>query len=212
MASPSDEVNAALASVERLYSDGIECHGASPMSVGWKDTGSQQLRFFKLAQVLPTGGQSISVNDLGCGYGSFFGFLDGVPGVRLERYYGYDISEPMLQRAREATDQRAELIRAAQPTQVADYSFASGPFNVKGESTDATWQDHVETCVLQLAETSRIGFAFNLLTTYVDYEQDHLYYADPCAFFDFCKRKISPYVTLVHDYPLYEWTMLVHHS
>ncbi len=27
----------------------------------------------------------------------------------------------------------------------------------------------------------------------------------------FCKREISPYVTLVHDYPLYEWTMPVRH-
>lgn len=212
MMPPSDEVGGALSEVERLYSQGLERHGASPRSVGWKDTSSQHLRFSKLAQVLPAGPvQPISVNDLGCGYGSLLSFLDAIDGVQLTRYYGYDISEPMLNRARQLTDERALLVRGSEASHVADYSFASGPFNVKGSSTDATWRAHVQQCVLQLAQASRRGFAFNLLTTFVDFKQENLFYADPCEFFDFCKREISPYVTLLHDYPLYEWTMLVHH-
>ena len=213
MTFPSDEVSVALGEVERLYNDGLERHGASPRSVGWKDASSQQLRFAKLAQLLPARPEEpITVNDLGCGYGSLFTYLDEIDGVRLARYHGYDISEPMLERARQATDDRAQLVRASEPTQVADYSFACGPFNVKGASTDAAWQAYVQDCVLRLADRSHLGFAFNLLTTFVDYRQDNLFYADPCAFFEFCKRRISPYVTLVHDYPLYEWTMLVHHG
>lgn len=212
MTSPRDEVSTALAAVERLYSEGVQRHGASPASVGWKDTGSQQLRFAKLAQVLAAGEEPISVNDLGCGYGSMFGFLDDLPGITLGRYLGYDISEPMLERARAVLDERAELIHAPEPTQVADYSFASGPFNVRGDSTDAAWKEYVQDCVRSLARSSRRGFAFNLLTTFVDFRQDDLFYADPCEFFEFCKREISPRVTLVHDYPLYEWTMLVHHA
>ena len=204
-------MSVALAAVERLYSEGLDQHGASPRSVGWKDAASQRLRFAKLAALLPADGAPISVNDLGCGYGALFAFLDELPGVTLERYYGYDISAAMLDRARQATDARAELIRAAAPTQTADWSFASGPFNVKDESSDAAWEGYVHDCVRSLAERSRRGFAFNLMTTFVDYRQDNLYYADPGAFFAFCKREISPYVTLVHDYPLYEWTMLVRH-
>lgn len=204
-------MSVALAAVERLYSEGLEQHGASPRSVGWKDAASQRLRFAKLAELLPADAEPMSVNDLGCGYGALFGFLDELPGVTLERYYGYDISEPMLDRARQATDERAELVLGPEATQVADWSFACGPFNVKDESSDAAWEAYVRDCVLRLAAVSRRGFAFNLLTTFVDYRQDNLFYADPCAFFGFCKREISPYVTLLHDYPLYEWTMLVRH-
>ena len=213
MASRTYEVADALDGVERLYSDGILRHGAGPRSVGWKDAASQRLRFAKLAQLLPDApGAPISVNDLGCGYGALFSFLDEMADVQLEAYHGYDISEPMLDHARQATDQRAQLVRAARPTRPADYSFASGTFHVKGDSTDAVWQAHVEDCVLRLAEMSRLGFAFNLLTTFVDFRQENLFYADPCEFFEFCKRNVSRYVTLVHDYPLYEWTMLVHHA
>ena len=60
-----------------------------------------------------------------------------------------------------------------------------------------------------MAEQSRIGFSFNLLTSYVDWEEDHLYYGDPGVFFEYCKRKHSRFVTLLHDYPLYEWTIAV---
>lgn len=212
MSHPGEQVSEALAQVERLYSADVERHGPSPRSVGWKDVSSQRLRFVKLAQLLAARDEEpITVNDLGCGYGAMFAFLDEMVGVRLGRYYGYDLSEAMLQHAREATDERAQLIRAAAPTHVADYTFASGPFYVKGTATDAAWQEHVQESLRRMAEKSRLGFAFNQMTTFVDFRQENLFYADPGAFFEFCKREISPYVTLVHDYPLYEWTMLVYH-
>jgi hypothetical protein len=39
--------------------------------------------------------------------------------------------------------------------------------------------------------------------------RDDLYYADPLFFFDYCKTRFSRFVTLIHDYPLYEFTILV---
>lgn len=39
--------------------------------------------------------------------------------------------------------------------------------------------------------------------------KDYLYYADPCFLFDHCKRNYSDRVALLHDYGLYEFTMLV---
>ena len=52
---------------------------------------------------------------------------------------------------------------------------------------------------------------FNALTSYSDADKrrDDLYYADPLHWFDYCKRKHSRFVTLLHYYPLYEFTVLV---
>ena len=36
-----------------------------------------------------------------------------------------------------------------------------------------------------------------------------LYYADPCRLFDLCKRRYAKNVALLHDYGLYEFTILV---
>ena len=63
----------------------------------------------------------------------------------------------------------------------------------------------------ELDRTSRLGFAFNCLTSYsdADKKRDYLYYADPCKLFDLCKRRYSKQVALLHDYGLYEFTILV---
>ncbi len=55
------------------------------------------------------------------------------------------------------------------------------------------------------------GFAFNALTSYSDpeYMRDDLFYADPSWLFDHCKRTYSSQVALLHDYGLYEFTILV---
>ena len=39
--------------------------------------------------------------------------------------------------------------------------------------------------------------------------KDHLFYADPCFFFDHCKKHFSKNVALLHDYGMYEFTILV---
>ena len=106
-------------------------------------------------------------------------------------------------------DPRAEFIHDFHITNEADYSFVSGTFNVKLDESDERWAEHVKERLIHLAKKSTQGFAFNLFTTYVDWKQETLFYADPFAFFDFCKQNISQYVSLLHDYPLYEWTITV---
>jgi hypothetical protein len=66
--------------------------------------------------------------------------------------------------------------------------------------------------IRRLSEQSARGLAFNLFTTYVDFRNDDLFYADPAEFFSLCRRELSRYVTLLHDYPLYEWTLVVLHE
>jgi len=209
----------ALDKVAKHYTETLRRHGTVPISVGWKDEASQRLRFEKLAQVLDSRKASkaskaskgrVSCNDFGCGYGAMFHYLDQLDEVTLEHYYGYDISEEMLTAARKAIpDPRAEFICASQVTQEVDYSFVSGTFNVKIDASDEQWGEYMKDTLMDMSKLSRVGLAFNALSTYVDWKEKHLYYADPFMFFDFCKRNISRYVSLLHDYPLFEWTILV---
>jgi SAM-dependent methyltransferase len=212
MSSENRELSAALAGVEALYTANLAAHGTTSASVGWPDAAAQRLRFDKLAYVIAYDppGDAITVNDWGCGYGAMFRYLDDRPDVRLDGYYGYDISEQMLQAARAFVDDpRARWIHGADVTETADYSFVSGTFNVRLQAGEAAWQGHIEDTLRGLAQRSRRGFAFNLLTTYVDWRQDDLFYGDPGHFFRFCRQNLSRYVTLLHDYPLYEWTIAV---
>jgi hypothetical protein len=105
----------------------------------------------------------------------------------------------------------ARFVVSSKPDGVADYGVASGIFNVRLGRSDAEWRAYVEATLDALDRTSRLGFAFNCLTSYSDAEKmrDYLYYADPCALFDLCKRRYSRNVALLHDYGLYEFTVLV---
>jgi hypothetical protein len=35
-----------------------------------------------------------------------------------------------------------------------------------------------------------------------------LYYGDPCFLFDYCKRHFSKNIVLLHDYNLYDFTLI----
>jgi SAM-dependent methyltransferase len=195
-----------LDGVRDLYEKSLVEHGATPKGVGWHDEETHNLRFDRLAQVIEPG-RPVTVNDLGCGYGAFLEYLGG-RGAQIAQFRGFDISERMLEEAKRRHPS-SEWILGSRLTAEADYSFASGIFNVRLDETESAWQEHIESTLDELNKYSRRGFAFNLLTTYVDYREPHLYYGDPRAFFDLCKRRFSKKVALLHDYPLYEWTMVI---
>ncbi|MBL8487346.1 MAG: class I SAM-dependent methyltransferase [Rhodocyclaceae bacterium] len=206
-----DEKDIDLQPVARLYTKSLTEFGASPMGVGWRDTASQDLRFAKLSlQVLESAADGpVTVNDLGCGDGAMLKFLRRA-GVDVARYTGYDVSPEMLAAAREqAGGEGTEYLLGSRLLHPADYSFASGIFNVRLEEDGDRWAEYIADTLRDLSARSTKGFAFNMLSTYVDFREPHLYYGDPLHYFDFCKRNFSRFVTLLHDYPLYEWTVVV---
>jgi len=193
--------------VSRYYGEKISTFGVTPGGVDWKDEHSQNLRFEQLLKVI-NDRENITLNDLGCGYGALFLYKN--TSKIVSRYYGYDICEDMLVNARNLiNDSKAVFINSDRIKMEADYSVASGVFNVRLDTETEVWEEFILDTLLNMNEKSLKGFAFNCLTSYVDYTEDHLYYGDPLFFFDFCKKNFSKYVTLIHDYKLYEWTMLV---
>lgn len=199
-----------LVDVAQYYSEKLAEHGDSARGVDWNGEDSQFARFDQLARILHHDA-AFTINDLGCGYGAFLDYLQAR--FRDISYVGTDISSDMIEaaQARHAHNLKARFIVAAEPDAIADYGVASGIFNVRLGYNDKEWQGYVETTLDSLDRTSRTGFAFNCLTTYSDQDRrrPHLYYADPCVIFDLCKRRYSRQVALLHDYGLYEFTILV---
>ena len=202
-----------LSDVADYYSEKLQLHGETPRGVDWNGEESQTLRFEQLSRIFSTGG-GFSVNDLGCGYGAYQEYLASrYTGVV---YWGIDVSPGMVQAARQrhAGSTGASFVCASRPEQEADYGVASGIFNVRLGRSDPEWQEHLRATLAVLDKTSRKGFAFNCLTSYSDADKmrDYLYYADPCEVFDYCKRHFSRNVALLHDYGLFEFTILVRKS
>lgn len=202
--------NALLSAVAGYYSEKLAAHGQSPRGVDWNGEESQVLRFRQLCKIIDSSNQ-FSLNDLGCGYGALYDFL--VHEYGSFDYSGIDVSQSMIKAAerRYQDTAQARFVVSGEPDQIADYGVASGIFNVRVGRSDAEWRDYLEATLDVLDRTSRAGFAFNCLTSYSDADKmrDYLYYANPCTLFDLCKRRYSRNVALLHDYGLYEFTILV---
>jgi SAM-dependent methyltransferase len=193
-----------LGKVERYYSSRFAEHGPTARGVDWNGEESQELRFDQLLRIVQGEGP-FSLNDWGCGYGALAARLD----LRVA-YTGFDLSEAMLEHARAAHPGRRFVVDESE-LPVADYTVASGIFNVKLDVGDDEWRDYVLAMIARLDSVSGVGFAFNMLTSYSDADRmrPDLYYGDPRFFFDHCKRSYAKDVALLHDYGLYEFTLLV---
>jgi SAM-dependent methyltransferase len=208
------------------YESLLEQHGAVPTGVGWNSEHAQHERFAQLAAILPNDDVPLSVLDFGCGFGSFAEFLaDGgtAPGRRLLSrrdagvplnftYVGYDASSSMIARARERVhDPRVRFEEDWNRVPQCDYAVASGIFNVRGTWTDERWWAYIQETLRAIHDRVTAGWSANFLTSYSDAEKmrPELYYADPLVVFDWCKRHLSRFVALHHDYPLYDFTILV---
>ncbi len=199
-----------VAPVARYYAEKLSVHGVTPQGVDWNSDDSQQLRFTQLLGVLEGGPAEPTVLDYGCGYGALAQRLiaAGAP----FRYVGFDVCTPMVTQAHaDVPDPRCTFTDTESELPRVDYTVASGIFNVRLEASEAEWQEHVVRTIGTLAKHSSSGFAFNMLTRYADAPKlrDYLYYADPGEYFKLCKQSWSRNVALLHDYDLYEFTILV---
>jgi SAM-dependent methyltransferase len=193
----------------RYYAEKLRRHGPVPAGVDWNSLESQWVRFEQLLKVCGGEGE-FSLIDFGCGYGALLGYLDSRDLHPL--YWGFDLSGEMISEARRIhpETERRHFVERAADLPPADYTVASGIFNVRQDAPEAEWREYVVETLASLAQLSARGFAFNMLTSYSDPDKmrETLFYGDPCFFFHHCKTRFRS-VALLHDYGLYEFTILV---
>jgi SAM-dependent methyltransferase len=197
-----------LRSVSTYYQGRLDEFGPTARGVDWNSTESQRLRFAQLLRLVE-GADAFSINDYGCGYGALLDFLLERPAAFT--YTGFDVCPAMIAAAQTRHGGTANARFTERPDVApADYTLASGIFNVKLQHAAGDWREYVLDTLVDLHGLSTRGFAFNMLTSYSDPERRRpdLYYEDPRQMFDHCRRAFGR-VALLHDYPLFEFTVLV---
>lgn len=196
---------------ENLYKK----HDKSPLSLQHANL-TQQLKRYSIisTKIKP----HFSILDFGCGFADFYKFLLKNKN-HIGEYTGVDIVPSFIKENkkqflenRKVNFINKSLLEIDQISKV-DYSIACGTFN--NFIPNINEKEYLQNSLLRLFEISREGISFNLLSTYVDYQEKSLFYFDPKEVFDFCKLNLSPYVELKHDYVLnengypYEYTIHV---
>jgi SAM-dependent methyltransferase len=210
-------MNKAPSKLKHYFAGKLKEHGPTARGVDWNSERRQEICFRQLVRIMenPHGVQldaAPTILDYGCGYGALARWLVQA-GIPFSRYQGFDFAPSMIEHARhlfgalknvDFTDLDAEVGPA-------DFVIASGLLGLKLDAEVSEWESYVFSLVERLWSYSQRGFAFNSLTSYSDPERmrPDLYYPDPARLFDFCKRNLSRNVSVLHDYGLYEFTILV---
>jgi ubiquinone/menaquinone biosynthesis C-methylase UbiE len=198
--------------LNEYFTEKLETFGATAKGVDYNGEQAQQIRFGELVKIIDPS-KSFSVIDYGCGYGAMFEFLQA-RGWQFD-YYGVDLIKKMILAGREKHKDflHAHFVTDEKELPVADYLVAAGIFNIKLEASHSAWQDFICDTLVRMNRLCSKGFAFNMLTKYSDADRmaqrPDLFYGDPLFFFDLCKRNFSRNVALLHDYGLYDFTILV---
>ena len=198
--------------LDEYFTEKLETYGATPKGVDYNGPEAQAVRFEQLAKVIDPA-QNFSVIDYGSGYGAMFDFLHQ-KGWNF-KYYGIDLIEKMVIAGRETHKDfpNAHFTTDEKEVSPVDYLLAGAIFNIKLEASYEEWQDFTLKTLRNMDSLCTKGFSFNMLTKYSDEdrmaERPDLFFGDPLFFFDFCKRNFSHNVALLHDYGLYDFTILV---
>lgn len=189
-----------------LYEGRYKRFGYNVKAVGWKDVKSQRLRFKVLSDIVDLSGFSIC--DLGCGFGDLFPYL--VKRFGNINYLGIDLSKKLIEEAKkrypEANFQVKDILKNP-PKKKFDFVLSSGALSFKMQKHEKYVQQMLEAMMAM----STKGVAVNFLTSYVDYRIKKNFHFSPEKAFTI-GRRLTRFITIRHDYPLYEFTMYLYHS
>lgn len=159
------------------------------------------------------------VLDFGCGTAHFYNFL--VKKKSFQGYYtGIDIAENIIKFNKKNffSNKKVKfycgdiLEKNFLKKEEFDYIFISGTFNNQN-SNNWIW---MKKTLKKLFFSTKKALIFNNLSTYVDYNDKDLFYVNPEKVFKYCKKNLSYFVELRHDYKIkenilpYEFTTYVY--
>ena len=189
--------------ISSLYNKRFEKYGRDIKTVGWGNYASQKLRFEILFQGIDPKGKMIL--DVGCGLGNLIPYLKESTGGDFS-YIGIDIAEKLIDDARLKYGEIqnkfyvGDIFSIKLPT--VDISVLSGALSYKTHGIEK----YTQKTMAQMYLKSKEAASLNFLTKYVDFELEKNQHYWPEKIFKTAK-KISERVRLIHDYPLYEFTI-----
>jgi SAM-dependent methyltransferase len=187
------------------YRERLKEHGPGIQALASGTTERRDCRFGVLSSVGDMHGTRVL--DVGCGLADFYAWLIE-RGVQVD-YTGYDITPELVAISAKRFPQARFEVRDVQTQGIEerfDYIVSSQTFNNR-----LTHEDNFEILkdVLRICyEASDRAVVVDMMTSYVDFREERLYYYQPEDVFRYAKS-LTKRVCLRHDYPAYEFAILL---
>jgi SAM-dependent methyltransferase len=200
------------------YGDAYQAHGATSKGVDWgHDEARLALRYDKMLAVthappMPPGDAPPSLLDVGCGYAGLLTHAKA-RGIALS-YTGIEAVGDMLAAARAAhPDARlveGDVLELNDADASYDYVVCNGILTQKLDTPGLQMDQFAGQLIRKMFSLARVGIAFNVMTTKVNFFANNLYYRNPAELLSWCLTEVTPSIRIDHSYPLYEYTMYLY--
>lgn len=203
--------------ISKHYDSSLTQFGATHKGLNWPNQNDIDLRYKIMLELIDSflDLQKFSLLDLGCGFGGIIPHIEKKFDKYKIDYCGIDISNKMILEAKKKYPdyifKKFDLLTdKSDVEQKYDFIIMNGVFTVKYEVDNTVMFEKFKNYLLKASNICTKGFAFNVMSTNVDWMRDDLFYLSYDSLADFLTKNISRNFVFRSDYNLYEFTTYVY--
>ncbi len=168
-------------SIIKHYENCLDKYGVSCKGMDWPNENDLRKRFDVMLAVVENGAkQPLSILDLGCGAGFFLDYLKTSVNHKDFNYSGIDISNKMISAATarhpESAFEKRDILEDPLPLESIDYIIMNGVLTEKVSLSYDEMEIYAKLLIKAAYGTSRLGIAFNVMSSHVDWSRDDLFH------------------------------------
>jgi hypothetical protein len=206
--------NKSYAKIVSHYEDRLDKYGDSHLGVDWPNQADALTRYQVMLDVIrETNSSKITLLDFGCGASHLYDYILANKISHID-YAGLDISEKFIQLSKKKHPQISyyclDILQPNIELPKFDYVVLNGVFTEKRELSHGEMWEYVKQMILRVFQVAQKGIAFNVMSSYVDWERDDLFHLSIDKLADFLVKEVSRDFIIRNDYRLYEYTTYVY--
>ena len=195
------------------YEACLERHGATPRGVDWPSARDLETRFSVMLGLLDGLPGRPVVLDLGCGPGLLVDYLAASGRLGAVAYRGIDLSARMVEAAKARLPgldfSCRDILADPLPERSVDVVVMNGVLTERRSLTKPRMEELAQSLVVAAFRAARVGIAFNVMSSHVDWERDDLFHWPFDEAAAFLRRAVSRHYAFRADYGLYEYVVTV---
>ncbi|MDD4761557.1 MAG: class I SAM-dependent methyltransferase [Candidatus Pacebacteria bacterium] len=197
---------------KKHYRSTFITHGPTAKGADWKNQTDADLRCRFMLEILDdhSSNKIPSILDVGCGFGSLLKIAKHQK-ISLD-YTGLDIVPEMITAAKKIHPSAKFFnndIFALSDRHRFDYVVANGLLTQKLQASNAAMEKFMFRLINKMWSLAKIGIAFNVLTSRVDFKSPENFYYDP-AFLLKKTEKLTRFFKIRHDSSFFEYTVFLY--
>lgn len=195
------------------YEECLAQHGDTHLGVDWPKPEHVDIRYQVMLDVMREDSIRVSLLDFGCGASHLYEYIQRKQ-LRNIEYVGLDISEKFIALCREKFPSVQyfcmDALTEGHSLPDFDYVVMNGVFTEKRSLSHTDMLAYLCQLLRRVYAKTRVGLAFNVMSSHVDWERDDLFHLPIDTMAAFVTKELSRDFVVRNDYGLYEYTTYVY--